>query len=115
MSEMGLPNQVTIDTSTVSTECATPDVKPSPEMLTKRKEHIVNKSTTVAVKEECKSVIPATPKKIKKKKKRKKNSYKSFLKSAMKSSKTEAVKKQEYKEKITDGMGGGSFSKMNKL
>ena len=54
-------------------------------------------------------------KKVKKKKKSKKFSFKKFLKNAMKSKKTDEEKRIDYQNSIRKNMGGGTFSKIDKI
>ena len=48
-------------------------------------------------------------------KKKKKNSYKELMKTAMSSGKTDKKKKEEYQEKLMKNLGGGQFSKLDKI
>lgn len=50
-----------------------------------------------------------------KKKKNKMNPYKKLLRSIKTSSKTEEQKKEDYKKKISQSLGGGTFSKINSI
>ena len=53
--------------------------------------------------------------KKKKKKKKKKSAYKNLLKSIKKSSRTEEQKKDDYKQKISQSLGGGDFGKISRI
>lgn len=60
--------------------------------------------------------IDKIPKKQKKtKKKKKKNPYKDFLKDALKSKKTTNKRILEFKDDLRKNMGGGAFSKIDKI
>ena len=48
-------------------------------------------------------------------KKKKKNSYKELMKSAMSSGKSDEKKKEEYQERLRKNLGGGQFSKLDKI
>ena len=50
-----------------------------------------------------------------KKKKKTKNTYKSLLRSIKKSSRTDEQKKADYRNKLSQSLGGGSFNKIDKL
>ena len=53
--------------------------------------------------------------KKKKKKKKKKSAYKNLLKSIKKSSRTDEQKKDDYKQKISQSLGGGDFGKISRI
>lgn len=55
-----------------------------------------------------------SPKKPNKKRK-KKNNYKNLINSIVSVEKTEAEVKEEYKEKMVNVLGGGTFSKLDKI
>jgi len=59
------------------------------------------------------ATIPKIPKKVKRKKK--KNRYKDILASAMAPTKTEADSKDDHIAKLKASMGGGQFSKVDKI
>ena len=61
-----------------------------------------------------KDINPMKKKKNKKKSK-KKSTYKNLLKSIKKSSRTEEEKKNDYKRKISQSLGGGDFGKINRI
>ena len=61
-----------------------------------------------------KDINPMKKEKTKKKSK-KKSTYKNLLKSIKKSSRTEEEKKDDYKRKISQSLGGGDFGKINKI
>ena len=62
-----------------------------------------------------KNIEIESKKRKKKSKKNKKFSFKKFLKNAMKSKKTDEEKRIEYQNKIKQNMGGGTFSKIDKI
>ena len=62
-----------------------------------------------------KNIEIESKKRKKKSRKNKKFSFKKFLKNAMKSKKTEEEKRIEYQNKIKQNMGGGTFSKIDKI
>ena len=54
-------------------------------------------------------------KKKKKSKKKRKSSYKQLLRSMTKSTKSDEQKKKEYKNKLSQSLGGGRFNKIDSI
>ena len=61
--------------------------------------------------------VPGESKKVKKKKKNKKKKklYKDFMRSMMTPLKSEAQARKEYNNKLKKNLGGGTFSKVDKI
>jgi len=114
MSELGLPNSQVMEAK--SGECSTPEVKRADTTPVAVKNSACSVDGTLAETADAPAAPVKNVKKAKKKKKKKKGfSYKSFVKSALKQSSSDVEKREKYVKKLEGAMGGGSFSKMDRL
>ena len=92
----------------------TNELKIKQETMDTSNAHVTTFPTKVEITEEPKKV-KKSKKKSKGKKSKKKSSYKDFMKSMMGPRKTDKQVQSDHQEKLMKNLGGGAFSKIDKI